>query len=32
MFKFDTTEPYGDSEFEVRDPNGYVLMFGELIE
>jgi len=22
---------YGDTEFEVRDPNGYVLVFGELI-
>lgn len=22
---------YGDSEFEVRDPNGYILVFGELI-
>ena len=32
MFKFDTTEPYGDSEFEVCDPKGYVLVFGELIE
>jgi hypothetical protein len=32
MLKFDTTEPYGDSEFEVRDPNGYVLVFRELIE
>jgi hypothetical protein len=32
MFKFDTTEPYADSEFEVRDPSGYVLMLGELIE
>jgi len=31
MFKFDTTEPYGDSEFEVRD-NGYVMVFRELIE
>jgi hypothetical protein len=32
MFKFDTTEPYGDSEFEIRVPNGYVLVFRELIE
>jgi uncharacterized glyoxalase superfamily protein PhnB len=23
---------YGDSEFEVKDPNGYVLVFSELIE
>ena len=23
-------QPYGDWEFEVRDPNGYVLVFGEL--
>jgi uncharacterized glyoxalase superfamily protein PhnB len=23
-----THEPYGDWEFEVRDPNGYVLVFG----
>ena len=23
--------PYGDTEFEVRDPNGYVLVFGELV-
>jgi len=30
MFKFDATERYGDSEFEVRDPNGYVLVFREL--
>jgi len=22
---------YGDTEVEVRDPNGYVLVFGELI-
>jgi len=21
-------QPYGDREFEVRDPNGYVLVFG----
>jgi uncharacterized glyoxalase superfamily protein PhnB len=26
-----TKQPYGDTEFEVRDPNGYVLVFGELI-
>lgn len=25
-------QPYGDSEFEVRDPNGYVLVFSELID
>ncbi len=24
-----TKRPYGDSEFEVRDPNGYVLVFGD---
>ena len=24
--------PYGDTEFEVEDPNGYVLVFGELID
>jgi hypothetical protein len=24
--------PYGDWEFEVRDPNGYVLVFGELTD
>jgi len=23
---------YGDTEFEVRDPNGYVLVFGEIVE
>jgi uncharacterized glyoxalase superfamily protein PhnB len=23
-----TQQPYGDWEFEVRDPNGYVLVFG----
>src|SRR5690348_5544375 len=23
-----TTRPYGDTEFEVEDPNGYVLVFG----
>ena len=23
---------YGDWEFEVKDPNGYVLVFSELIE
>jgi len=27
-----TKRPYGDSEFEVRDPNGYVLVFGEIID
>ncbi len=26
-----TKQPYGDSEFEVRDPNGYILVFSELI-
>ncbi|HKD86678.1 MAG TPA: VOC family protein [Terriglobales bacterium] len=26
-----TKRPYGDSEFEVEDPNGYVLVFGELL-
>ena len=26
-----TKRPYGDSEFEVEDPNGYVLVFGEII-
>jgi uncharacterized glyoxalase superfamily protein PhnB len=25
-------QPYGDWEFEVRDPNGYVLVFSELID
>jgi hypothetical protein len=25
-------QPYSDSEFEVKDPNGYVLVFSELIE
>ena len=24
-------QPYGDSEFEVKDPNGYVLAFSELV-
>jgi uncharacterized glyoxalase superfamily protein PhnB len=24
-------QPYGDSEFEVKDPNGYVLVFSELV-
>ena len=24
-------EPYGDWEFEVKDPNGYVLVFSELL-
>jgi hypothetical protein len=23
---------YGDWEFEVRDPNGYILVFSELVE
>jgi uncharacterized glyoxalase superfamily protein PhnB len=27
-----TQQSYGDSEFEVRDPNGYILVFSELIE
>jgi hypothetical protein len=27
-----TKQPYGDSEFEVRDPNGYILVFSELTE
>ncbi len=27
-----TRRPYGDSEFEVRDPNSYVLVFGEIID
>ena len=26
-----TKQSYGDSEFEVIDPNGYILVFGELI-
>jgi hypothetical protein len=25
-------QPYGDWEFEVRDPNGYILVFSELVE
>ena len=25
-------QPYGDWEFEVKDPNGYILVFSELIE
>jgi uncharacterized glyoxalase superfamily protein PhnB len=25
-------QPYGDWEFEVKDPNGYVLVFSELFE
>lgn len=25
------TQPYGDTEFVIRDPNGYVLVFSELI-
>lgn len=24
-------QPYGDWEFEVKDPNGYILVFSELI-
>jgi catechol 2,3-dioxygenase-like lactoylglutathione lyase family enzyme len=27
-----TKRPYGDSEFEVRDPKGYILVFGEIID
>lgn len=27
-----TKQGYGDWEFEVRDPNGYILVFSELIE
>lgn len=27
-----TKRSYGDSEFEVRDPNGYVLVFGEIVD
>jgi hypothetical protein len=27
-----TKQGYGDTELEVRDPNGYVLVFGELLE
>ena len=26
-----TKRPYGDTEFEVLDPNGYVLVFSELV-
>jgi hypothetical protein len=26
-----TKRPYGDSEFEVADTNGYVLVFGEIV-
>ncbi|HYX29365.1 MAG TPA: VOC family protein [Pyrinomonadaceae bacterium] len=25
-------QPYGDSEFEVKDPNGYILVFSEQID
>jgi catechol 2,3-dioxygenase-like lactoylglutathione lyase family enzyme len=25
-------QPYGDWEFEVRDPNGYVLVFSEMLD
>jgi uncharacterized glyoxalase superfamily protein PhnB len=25
-------QPYGDSEFELKDPNGYILAFSELID
>jgi len=24
-------QPYGDWEFEVKDPNGYILVFSELV-
>jgi uncharacterized glyoxalase superfamily protein PhnB len=27
-----TKQAYGDTEFEVRDPNGYVLVFGEIVD
>jgi uncharacterized glyoxalase superfamily protein PhnB len=27
-----TKQPYGDWEFEVRDPNGYILVFSELLD
>ena len=27
-----TKQSYGDSEFEVIDPNGYILVFSELIQ
>ena len=27
-----TKQPYGDTEFEVKDLNGYVLVFSELIQ
>lgn len=27
-----TKQPYGDWEFEVKDPNGYVLVFSELLD
>ena len=27
-----TKQGYGDWEFEVRDPNGYILVFSELID
>ena len=27
-----TKQGYGDNEFEIRDPNGYVLVFSELLE
>ncbi len=26
-----TKRPYGDTEFEVMDPNGYILVFGEIV-
>jgi hypothetical protein len=25
-------QPYGDWEFEVKDPNGYIVVFSELID
>ena len=27
-----TKQPYGDWEFEVQDPNGYILVFSELLD
>ena len=27
-----TKQSYGDTELEVRDPNGYILVFGELVD
>jgi hypothetical protein len=26
-----TKRPYGDTEFEVIDPNGYILVFAEIV-